>query len=94
MQNPLSLGFYSRLFLVPKPDHRWRPVIDLRDLNRYLRVCKFKMEAPETICASLRQGELVTSIDLTDAYLHVPIHPRDQKILTTKFFSFEVFPSG
>ena len=37
-----SLGFYSRLFLVPKPHHRWRPVIDLSRLNAFLLVEKFK----------------------------------------------------
>ena len=58
-----SLGFYSRLFLVPKPGNRWRPVIDLSSLNQYLTVSKFKMETPESIRTSLRQGEWVTSID-------------------------------
>ena len=29
VENVKSLGFYSRLFLVPKPHRRWRPVIDL-----------------------------------------------------------------
>ena len=28
-----SLGFYSRLFLVPKAGNRWRPVMDLSSLN-------------------------------------------------------------
>ena len=23
-------GFYSKMFCVPKPDGRWRPIIDLR----------------------------------------------------------------
>ena len=27
VENVKSLGFYSRLFLVPKPHQRWRPVI-------------------------------------------------------------------
>ena len=76
-----SLGFYSRLFLVPKPGNRWRPVIDLSSLNQYLTVSKFKMETPESIRASLRQGEWVTSIDLSDAYLHLPIHPQSRKFL-------------
>ena len=49
-----SLGFYSRLFLVPKPGNRWRPVIDLSSLNHYLMVSKFKMETPESIRTSLR----------------------------------------
>ena len=41
-----SLGFYSRLFLVPKPHQRWRPVIDLSRLNTFLHIEKFKMETP------------------------------------------------
>ena len=59
-----SLGFYSRLFLVPKPHQRWRPVIDLSRLNTFLLVERFKMETPESIRASLIPGESVSSIDL------------------------------
>ena len=32
-----TLGFSSRLFLVPKPGKKWRPVIDLSVLNSYLQ---------------------------------------------------------
>ena len=46
VENVESLGFYSRLFLVPKPHQRWRPVIDLSRLNTFLHVEKFKMESP------------------------------------------------
>ena len=81
VQKPDSLGFYSHLFLVPKPGNRWRPVIDLSCLNKFLAISKFKMETPESIRASLRKKEWVTSIDLTDAYLHIPIHPQSQKYL-------------
>ena len=81
VQKPDSLGFYSRLFLVPKPGNRWRPVIDLSCLNKFLAISKFTMETPESIRASLRKNEWVTSIDLTDAYLHIPIHPHSQKYL-------------
>ena len=34
------------------------------------------METAEVIRASLQTGEWVASIDLTDAYFHVPIHPK------------------
>ena len=70
-----SLGFYSPWFLIPKPHQRWRPVIDLSRLNTFLLVERFKMETPESIRASLIPGEWVSSIDLSDAYLHIPIHP-------------------
>ena len=81
VRKPDSLGFYSRLFLVPKPGNCWRPVIDLSCLNKFLAKSKFKMETPESIRASLRKNEWVTSIDLTDTYLHIPIHPQSQKYL-------------
>ena len=98
VHTPDSLGFYSRLFLVPKPDNRWRPVIDLSALNKFLAIPKFKMDTPESIHASLRKGEWVTSIDLTDAYLHVPIHPQSQKYLRFHFqgvtYQFTSLPFG
>ena len=81
VENVKSLGFYSRLFLVPKPHQRWRPVIDLSRLNTFLHVEKFKMETPESIRTSLVPGEWVLSIDLSDTYLHIPIHPNSRKYL-------------
>ena len=81
MENVKSLRFYSRLILVPKPHQRWRPVIDLSRLNTFLHVEKFKMETPESIRTSLVPGEWVSSIDLSDAYLHIPIHPNSRKYL-------------
>ena len=68
-----------RLFLVPKPRQRWRPVIDLSRLNTLLHVEKFKMETPDSIRTSLIPGQWISSIDLTDAYRHIPIHPNSRK---------------
>ena len=39
------------------------------------------METPESIRISLIPGEWVSSIDLSDAYLHIPIHPNSRKYL-------------
>ena len=71
--NQNSMGFYNRLFLVPKPNNRWRPNLDLSTLNTFLNTELFKTETPETIRTSLQAGEWVTSIDFKDAYFHVPI---------------------
>ena len=98
VENVKSLGFYSRLFLVPKPHQRWRPVIDLSRLNTFLHVEKFKMETPESIRTSLIPGEWVASIDLSDAYLHIPIHPHSRKYLRfchrSQVFQFTSLPFG
>ena len=44
VSNVTSLGFYSRLLLVPKKTGYLRPVIDLSTLNRHMVVPHFKME--------------------------------------------------
>ena len=93
-----SLGFYSCLFLVLKPHQRWRPVIDLSRRNNFLHVEMFKMETPESIRTSLIPGEWVSSIDLLDAYLHIPIHPNSRKYLRfcyrSQVFQFTSLPFG
>ena len=42
--------------LVPKPNNKWCPILDLSQLNLYLSSGTFKMETPETIRLSLQQG--------------------------------------
>ena len=54
--NQESLGFYNRLFLVPKPNNKWRPILDLSNLYKFLKVEKFKMKTPEMIRTSLQTG--------------------------------------
>ena len=98
VENQNSLGFYNRLFLVPKPNNRWRPVLDLSTLNTFLNTGAFKMETPETIRTSLQAGEWVTSIDFKDAYFHIPIHSQSRKYmrfhLQGRSYQFKALPFG
>ena len=56
------------------------------------------METPESIRISLIPGEWVSSIDLSDAYLHIPIHPNSRKCLRfchrPQVFQFTSLPFG
>ena len=63
VENQNSLGFYNWLFLVPKPNNRWSPILDLSTLNTFLNIESFKMETPETIRTFLQAGEWITSRD-------------------------------
>lgn len=72
---------YSPLFLVQKKNGTWRPVIDLTHLNRFIRKEKFKMESLLTIQQSVHLGDWLVSIDLKDAYFHVPVAADFQKFL-------------
>ena len=92
----------SRVFqptvLVPKPNNKWRPILDLSKLNLFLKVEKFKMETPETIRTSLQQGEWVTSVDFKDAYFHIPIQEQCRKYLRFhvqgRTYQFKALPFG
>ena len=37
VRNQTSLSFFNRLFLVPKPNNWWRPILDLSNLNLFLK---------------------------------------------------------
>ena len=50
-------GIFQPTILVPQPNNKWRPILDLSKLNLFLKMEKFKMETPETIRTSLQQGE-------------------------------------
>ena len=98
VQNQSSLGFFNRLFLVPKPNNKWRPILDLSKLNFFLKVEKFKIETLETIRTSLQQGEWITSVDFKDAYFHIPIQEQSRKYLRFhiqgRTYQFKALPFG
>lgn len=95
---PISPGFYSRLFLVPKKNGKMRPVLDLSALNRFLVVPHFKMETNRSIRASILPGMWTTSLDLTDAYFHIGIAHRFRRYLRLvwagKVYAFKAMPFG
>ena len=98
VENVKSLGFYNRLFSSPHASPRWRPIINLSRLNTFLHVERFKMKTPESIRTSLIPGEWVSSIGLSDAYLHIPFHPHSSKYLRfchrSQVFQFSPLPFG
>ena len=98
VENQNSQGFYYWLFLVPKPNNRWRPILDLGTLNTFLNTESFKMETPETKRTSLEAREWVTSIDFMDAYFtyQFTVSPGITCIFTSKVrsYQFKALPFG
>ena len=96
--NVRSLGFYCRLFLVPKKTGDLRPVIDLSTLNRHMVVPHFKMETQGSVRSAIRSQEWAVSIDIRNAYLHVPMHQAVRKylrfVVNKKVYQFTCLPFG
>lgn len=91
-------GYYSHYFLVPKKTGGFRPILDLRGLNRFLKVLPFHMLTVTDVLQSVHEGEWFTTIDLRDAYFHVPISPQHRRFLRFAFqgrhWQFRVLPFG
>ena len=95
---PETKGFFSRLFLVPKKTGDLRPVIDLSRLNDHLVIPRFKMETRASVRASIKENEWTVSIDIQDAYLHVPMARSVRKYLrfmvNGRVYQFTCLPFG
>ena len=74
-------GFYCTLFLVAKKAGEMRPVINLRPLNRYLVKKHFKMDTLIKVINLVKPKDWAVSIDLKDAYFHVPIYKHHRQYL-------------
>ena len=86
VREPNTPGFYSRWFVVPKKDpNKWRAILDLSTLNEFVEKERLKMETAEIVREHLQQGEWMTSMDITDAYHHVPIKPSFRKFLRFRY---------
>ena len=95
---PLQRCFTSHVFLVPKASGGERVIIDLSRLNLHIHCHSFKMLDVSKIRNSIPRGAFFTSIDLSDAFHHIPIHPRFQKFLAFAhnncLYFFQAMPFG
>jgi hypothetical protein len=90
--------YISTIFLVPKKDGSQRPVINLKQLNKYIHYHHFKMEGVHMVKDLLQEGDFLCKLDLRDAYFCVPVNSRDRKFLRfrwgTKLYEFTCMAFG
>ena len=93
--NPL---FLSRVFTVPKQNGQERLILDLSRLNVFLDPPSFFLPSLRTLKEILPAGSWMGKIDLTDAYLHVPVNQEFQRYLAfpwgNQIFMFSCLPFG
>ena len=67
-------------------------------LNRHMVVPHFKMETQGSVRSAIRSQEWTISIDIRDAYLHVPMHQAVRKylrfVVNKKVYQFTCLPFG
>lgn len=76
--------FLSSVFLIPKPNGHKRFILNLKRLNKYVKIEHFKMEDYRTASKIITKDCFMASIDMKDAYFLVPVHPTHKKYLRFK----------
>ena len=77
--------YVSRIFEVPKKTGDYRLILDLSDLNHYLKKVHFKMEGLLAIASLISIGDFMASLDLQDAFLTIAMHSSCFKYLCFDF---------
>ena len=90
--------YISTIFIIPKKNGKYRPVINLRFLNHFVHYDHFKQETFKVVVDLIQENDFFTSIDLSDAYFSVPIAAEFQKYLKFSWkgqlYKFVVLPFG
>ncbi|KAJ8945284.1 hypothetical protein NQ317_001091 [Molorchus minor] len=90
--------FISPTFLVKKPNGKMRFILNLKNLNKYVKKNHFKMEDTRTAMSLISKGCYMATIDLRDAYFLISVHKESRKFLkfrvNQKLYSFTCLPFG
>ena len=90
--------FISNIFTRPKKNGGFRMILDLSQLNEHLQYHHFKMDTLQTALTLVTKNCFMSSIDLRDAYYHVPIAQVHRKYLRfiwqNELYQFCALPNG
>ena len=91
--------FQSRIFTVPRPDGRPpRIIIDLSPLNPFILAPQFRLDNHSTLAQVLPPPAHMASLDISEAYTHIPIRNNLHRYLAFSFNSqlyfFRALPFG
>ena len=90
--------FISNIFIVPKPNGRFRPIINLKYLNYFVSYEHFKQETFKTVLELVQENDYFTNIDMQDAYFSVNVEKffcRYLKFIWNgKLYAFVCVPFG
>ena len=88
----------SPVFVIPKRSGKLRVILNMREINTYIRTEHFRMETLASILPTPEAEDLAISLDLMDAYFHIPIHPASRDLLGFAFqgqtFRYRALPFG
>ena len=88
----------SGIFLLPKKDGTFRPILNLKSFNEFVTHHHFKMDFLQAIIKLVTPNCFMASVDMTDAYYSIPVKNEERKYLRFRwedqFYEFTCLPNG
>ena len=75
----------SNIFTRPKTDGTYRLILNLKEFNKHVSYCHFKMDTLNTIVNLMSLDCYMASLDLKDAYYSIPVMKEHRKYLRYLF---------
>ncbi|CAG8622629.1 28676_t:CDS:1 [Gigaspora margarita] len=95
---PRNQCFLSKVNLKRKENGDYRLVPNFRYLNYYVQQFPLTMEGMGLVEELIQQNDYMISIDLKEAFYHIPLHPDAQKYFVFDFnyerYCFQCLPFG
>ena len=68
LEAPLPHGWVSNIFLVPKPNGKFRMILNLKKLNEYVVYTKFQLNQIQKVLDMVLPHDYLCSLDLVSAF--------------------------
>lgn len=76
-------AFSSPLLVIKKPHTKeFRLVLNLSLCNKYTRYLSIPFESSEDVLTSLRNKKVLSTIDISQSYFQIRLHPKSRKYMT------------
>ncbi|KAK4303876.1 hypothetical protein Pmani_024127 [Petrolisthes manimaculis] len=93
-----SPGFFSNVFPTFKIDGLARVILNLKELNNYVKYSHIKMDTIKDVIQLVHPSCYFMTVDFKDAYYSVPVRPKDREwlrfIWQNVTFQFTCLPQG
>lgn len=90
--------FISKIFLRPKPNGKFRFILNLKPLNKFIHAKHFKMEDIRTAIKLVDENYYLATIDLKESYFLIAICQEHRKYLRfqhlNQLYEFTAMPYG
>ena len=98
LDGPLPNGWISNIFLVPKPNGKFRMILNLKKFNKHVQYTRFHLNQVQRVLDMVHCHDFLGSLDVVSAFAHVWVNPRYRSFFQFKwrdtYYCYTTMPQG